>query len=243
MVVARVVATVVVAGVAVVVARLRTVVILGLDTVVLAAIVIGLGPVVVLVLVVILVGIVWPVGETRRATELRLFGDSYRALAAVDALATEAGAGPIVYSGARPAPPGWFFANTYRAFALPLVLTFGRPVLDLPADPFGPDPVVDPAGARAVLEEAGFRTGALVALRATGATGPAPSAPGARYVGTVDEISPTSRSSAVAFTISDKRELKEFNVKIRFDRSAYPELKNGMSAKVTIFKQIGRAHV
>jgi membrane fusion protein (multidrug efflux system) len=58
-----------------------------------------------------------------------------------------------------------------------------------------------------------------------------------RYVGTVDEISPTSRSSAVAFTISDKREVKEFNVKIRFDGAAYPELKNGMSAKVSIFKE------
>lgn len=60
---------------------------------------------------------------------------------------------------------------------------------------------------------------------------------GKRYVGTVDEISPTSRSSAVAFTISDKREVKEFNVKIRFDIAAYPELKNGMSAKVSIFKE------
>ncbi len=57
-----------------------------------------------------------------------------------------------------------------------------------------------------------------------------------RYVGTVDEISPTSRSSDVAFTISDKREIKQFDVKIRFDAAQYPELKNGMSAKVSIFK-------
>ena len=44
-----------------------------------------------------------------------------------------------------------------------------------------------------MLEEAGFRTGALVALRATGATGPAPSAPGARFVGTVDYEIPVLR--------------------------------------------------
>lgn len=58
-----------------------------------------------------------------------------------------------------------------------------------------------------------------------------------RYVGTIDEVSPTSRESAVAFTISDKRETKEFNVKIRFDAASYPEIKNGMSAKVSIFKE------
>lgn len=58
-----------------------------------------------------------------------------------------------------------------------------------------------------------------------------------RYVGTVDEVSPTSRESSVAFSISDKRETKEFDVKIRFDVASYPEIKNGMSAKVSIFKE------
>ena len=58
-----------------------------------------------------------------------------------------------------------------------------------------------------------------------------------KYFGTVDEISDTSRDSAVVFSISDKREVKQFDVKIRFDGTAYPELKNGMSAKVWIYKQ------
>lgn len=58
---------------------------------------------------------------------------------------------------------------------------------------------------------------------------------GKQYVGTVDEISPTADNSAVIFNISNTRETKQFDVKIRFDINAYPELKNGMSAKVTIY--------
>lgn len=58
-----------------------------------------------------------------------------------------------------------------------------------------------------------------------------------KYFGTVDEVSETSRDSTIVFSISDKRETKQFDIKIRFDISAYPELKNGMSAKVTIYKK------
>jgi multidrug resistance efflux pump len=58
-----------------------------------------------------------------------------------------------------------------------------------------------------------------------------------KYYGVVDEISDTSRESGVVFNISDKREVKQFDVKIRFDVSAYSELKNGMSAKVWIYKK------
>lgn len=56
------------------------------------------------------------------------------------------------------------------------------------------------------------------------------------YIGTVDEISPTSRETGIAFNISDRRETREFTVNVRFDISAYPELKNGMSAKMWISK-------
>ncbi len=59
---------------------------------------------------------------------------------------------------------------------------------------------------------------------------------GKKYYGIVDEISPTSRESGVSFSISDKRETKEFEIKIRFDATTYPELKNGMSAKISIYK-------
>ncbi len=56
------------------------------------------------------------------------------------------------------------------------------------------------------------------------------------YSGIVDEVSPTSHASGIAFSISDKRETRTFNVKVRFDINAYPELRNGMSAKLWIYK-------
>lgn len=56
------------------------------------------------------------------------------------------------------------------------------------------------------------------------------------YQGIVDEIGASSRESALTFNISQQRPTQEFNVKIRFNISQYPELKNGMSAKVWIYK-------
>ncbi len=57
-----------------------------------------------------------------------------------------------------------------------------------------------------------------------------------KYFGIVDEISPTSRDSGIAFNISDKRETKQFDIKIRYNIADYPELKNGMSAKIWIYR-------
>ena len=57
-----------------------------------------------------------------------------------------------------------------------------------------------------------------------------------KFAGIVDEISPTPRSGDVVFNISDARQEQEFDVKIRFDVYNYPEIKNGMSAKVWIYK-------
>jgi multidrug resistance efflux pump len=59
---------------------------------------------------------------------------------------------------------------------------------------------------------------------------------GKQYQGIVDEISPTARQGDVVFNISDARQVQEFDVKIRFDENAYPEIANGMSAKVWIYK-------
>jgi len=59
---------------------------------------------------------------------------------------------------------------------------------------------------------------------------------GKKYYGVVDEISNTARSGDVVFNISDKRQEQEFDVKIRFNINDYPELKNGMSAKLWIYK-------
>ncbi|MFA6285607.1 MAG: HlyD family secretion protein [Parcubacteria group bacterium] len=57
-----------------------------------------------------------------------------------------------------------------------------------------------------------------------------------QYEGVIDEVSPTSRPSDVVFNISDQRQENVFNVKARFNFSEYSELKNGMSAKMWIYK-------
>ena len=57
-----------------------------------------------------------------------------------------------------------------------------------------------------------------------------------KFVGVVDEIKPTADDSSVVFSISDKREIKKFDVKIRYNNAAYPQFKNGMSAKIVIYK-------
>jgi multidrug resistance efflux pump len=56
------------------------------------------------------------------------------------------------------------------------------------------------------------------------------------YSGIVDEISPTSNSGDIVFNISDTRQENKFNVKVRFNTEQYSELKNGMSAKLWIYK-------
>lgn len=55
------------------------------------------------------------------------------------------------------------------------------------------------------------------------------------YVGVVDTISQTADSTGVVFSISDKRPTNKFDVKVRFNVAEYPELKNGMSAKITVY--------
>ena len=58
-----------------------------------------------------------------------------------------------------------------------------------------------------------------------------------QYEGIVDEVSPTSRASDVVFDISDERPTNEFDVYVRFDPAKYPELKNGMSARIWVYPQ------
>lgn len=60
---------------------------------------------------------------------------------------------------------------------------------------------------------------------------------GKTYQGVVDEISPTSNQSDVVFNISDQRATNQFAIKVRFDPTLYPELKNGMSARIWVYKQ------
>ena len=96
--------------------------------------------------------------ETHRITRYPLFGDAYQALDRLDTLTRTEGNGAIVYSAPPTPPPGWFFQNTYRAFALPLGLTFGRAVVGMPSNPFAKDVQFDPASARARLAASGPRS-------------------------------------------------------------------------------------
>lgn len=56
-----------------------------------------------------------------------------------------------------------------------------------------------------------------------------------QFEGIVDEIAPTANASGVVFNISDTRQTQAFDVKARFDESAYPELRNGMSARMYVY--------
>ncbi|MDE1965798.1 MAG: efflux RND transporter periplasmic adaptor subunit [Patescibacteria group bacterium] len=58
---------------------------------------------------------------------------------------------------------------------------------------------------------------------------------GETFTGVVDEVSPTSHASGVVFNISGERQTQTFDVKIRYDVTAHPELKNGMSARLTVY--------
>ncbi|MCX6724002.1 MAG: HlyD family efflux transporter periplasmic adaptor subunit [Candidatus Staskawiczbacteria bacterium] len=57
-----------------------------------------------------------------------------------------------------------------------------------------------------------------------------------QYSGIVDQISPTSNAGDIVFNISNTRQENDFDVKVRFNVSQFPELKNGMSAKLWIYK-------
>lgn len=58
---------------------------------------------------------------------------------------------------------------------------------------------------------------------------------GKTFTGVVDEVSPTSHASGVVFNISDQRQTQSFDVKVRYDAAAHPELKNGMSARIYVY--------
>jgi multidrug resistance efflux pump len=59
--------------------------------------------------------------------------------------------------------------------------------------------------------------------------------PGKTFWGYVDQISQMANQTAAAFSISNERPTQRFQVYVRFDATSYPDLKNGMSAKLTIF--------
>lgn len=59
--------------------------------------------------------------------------------------------------------------------------------------------------------------------------------PGKTFWGYVDEVSPTAKQTQLSFSISSERPTQQFVVYARFDANKYPEIKNGMSAKMTVY--------
>jgi multidrug resistance efflux pump len=60
---------------------------------------------------------------------------------------------------------------------------------------------------------------------------------GREFFGTVEEISDRPHRQDVQFSISEKREQRQYEVKVRFDGRPDPGLKQGMSARIWVRKQ------
>jgi multidrug resistance efflux pump len=59
--------------------------------------------------------------------------------------------------------------------------------------------------------------------------------PGKTFWGYIDEISPSAKQTQAAFSISSERPTQQFDVFVKFDSYSHPEIKNGMSAKITVY--------
>lgn len=59
--------------------------------------------------------------------------------------------------------------------------------------------------------------------------------PGKVFWGYIDEISPSANIPVFSFSASTERPTQQFSIYARFDTSRYPDIKNGMSAKMTVF--------
>lgn len=62
--------------------------------------------------------------------------------------------------------------------------------------------------------------------------------PGQTFWGYVDEVSPSAKQTALAFSISSERPTQQFVVYVKYDTNKYPQIKNGMSAKLTVYTDI-----
>jgi multidrug resistance efflux pump len=59
--------------------------------------------------------------------------------------------------------------------------------------------------------------------------------PGQTFWGYVDEISPTAKQTQLQFSVSSERPTQQFTVYARFNAYNYPQILNGMSAKMTVY--------
>jgi multidrug resistance efflux pump len=57
-----------------------------------------------------------------------------------------------------------------------------------------------------------------------------------KYNGIVESVSPAPGNSDIVFSISNNRQEKKFDIKVLYDLNSYPELQQGMSAKMWIYK-------
>lgn len=57
-----------------------------------------------------------------------------------------------------------------------------------------------------------------------------------QFTGTIESIADTPNQSSAVFSISDRRQEKQYNVKAAFDGKANPQIVNGLSARMWIFK-------
>lgn len=62
--------------------------------------------------------------------------------------------------------------------------------------------------------------------------------PGKTFWGYIDEVAPSAKQTQMSFSISSERPTQQFEVDARFNASQYPEIKNGMSAKMTILTKL-----
>lgn len=59
--------------------------------------------------------------------------------------------------------------------------------------------------------------------------------PGKTFWGYVDEIAPTAKTAQLSFSISSERPTQQFVVYANFDAAKYPQIENGMSAKMVVY--------
>lgn len=59
--------------------------------------------------------------------------------------------------------------------------------------------------------------------------------PGKTFWGYIDEVSPSAKQTQMSFSISSERPTQQFVVYAKYDSTKYPEIKNGMSAKMTVY--------
>jgi len=59
--------------------------------------------------------------------------------------------------------------------------------------------------------------------------------PGKTYWGYVDEISPSAITPAFSLSSSTERPTQQFSIYAKFDTTKYPDIKNGMSAKMIVY--------